>query len=94
MVRLTRTLFSRAFGLSRSSLYRPFGQTARKGDARLVAAIKDVLATKPGYGYRQVTNRLRRKRIVVNNKRVLRLMREHNLLSKPLRRPKFAARNR
>ena len=89
MVRLTRTFFSRAFGLSRSSLYRPFGEKPRKGDVRLVAAIKDILATKPRYGYRQVTNRLRRKRVVVNNKRVLRLMRTHGLLCKPLRRPRW-----
>lgn len=89
MVRLTRVLLARALRLSRSSIYRPITSNARKGDVRLVAAIKDVLAKHPRYGYRQVTDKLQRKRIVVNNKRVLRLMRAHALLCKPLRRPKW-----
>ncbi len=38
-------------------------------------------------GYRQVTNRLRRKRIAINAKRSLRLMRSHDLQNKPLWRP-------
>lgn len=88
-VRLTRTLLSRAFGLPRSAFYRPPERKPRVGDLRLVAAIKDVLATKPRYGYRQVTNRLRRNEVIVNNKRVLRLMRLHGLLAKRLRRPKW-----
>jgi len=34
----------------------------------------------PGYGYRRVTHELRRRGYVVNHKRVLRLMRDDNLL--------------
>jgi putative transposase len=34
----------------------------------------------PAYGYRQMTHELRRRGLVVNHKRVLRLMREDNLL--------------
>lgn len=88
MVRLTRTVFSRAFDLPRSALYRPFGRKPRDGDARLLVAIKDVLLKHPRYGYRQITNRLR-KRETINSKRVIRLMRTHNLLAKPPRRPKW-----
>lgn len=89
MVRLTRVLLARALRLSRSALYRPIVANHRKGDLRIVAAIKDVLAKRPRFGYRQVTDQLRRRRIFVNDKRVLRLMRAHGLLCKPLRRPKW-----
>ncbi len=88
MVRLTRTAFARAWNLPRSAFYRPVAPRPRKGDARLVTAIKEVLIKHPRYGYRQVTNRLR-KRETINSKRVMRLMRVHNLLAKPLRRPKW-----
>ncbi len=88
MVRLTRTAFSRAWDFPRAAFYRPFAPEPRKGDARLVTAIKEVLIKHPRYGYRQVTNRLR-KRETVNSKRVMQLMRVHNLLAKPLRRPKW-----
>ncbi len=89
MVRLTITIFSRAFNIPRSAFYRPAQPPLRKGDLRVVAAIKDILIKHPRYGYRQVTNRLRRKRIVINIKRTLRLMRSHDLQHKPLRRPKW-----
>lgn len=89
LVRLTRTMFSRAFGIPRSAFYRAFGPKIRSGDPRLVAAIKDVLAVRPRSGYRQVTSRLQRRGMVVNTKRVLRLMRERGLLAKLPRRPKW-----
>ena len=89
MVRLTITIFSRAFNIPRSAFYRAAQPVPRKGDLRLVAAIKDILIKHPRYGYRQVTNRLRRKRIVINVKRTLRLMRLHDLQTKPLRRPRW-----
>ena len=79
MVRLTITIFSRAFNIPRSAFYRAAQPPPRKGDLRVVAAIKDILIKHPRYGYRQVTNRLRRKRIVINVKRTLRLMRLHDL---------------
>lgn len=87
MVRLTVTIFSRAFNIPRSAFYRPAERAPRQGDARMVAAIKDVLLKHPRYGYRQVTDRLRRKRIEINVKRTLRLMRSYQLQNKPLRRP-------
>jgi putative transposase len=89
MVRLTIAFFPRAFNLPRSAFYRAAQPATRKGDARLVAVIKDILLKHPRYGYRQVTHRLRRKRIAINPKRTLRLMRSHDLQNKPLRRPKW-----
>jgi putative transposase len=89
MVRLTITIFSRAFNIPRSAFYRPAQRRERDGDARLVAVIKDVLIQHPRYGYRQVTDRLRRRRVPINVKRTLRLMRFHGLQNKPLRRPKW-----
>jgi putative transposase len=89
MVRLTITIFSRAFSIPRSAFYRAAQSAPRKGDLRLIAAIKDILLKHPRYGYRQVTNRLRRKRITINAKRTRRLMRFHDLQTKPLRRPRW-----
>lgn len=89
MVRLTITIFSRAFKIPRSAFYRVVRPAPRKSDARLVAVIKDILIKHPRYGYRQVTNRLRRRRITINVKRTLRLMRCHDLQNKPLRRPRW-----
>jgi putative transposase len=89
MVRLTIALFSRAFNIPRSAFYRVAQPPTRKGDTRLVAVIKDILLKHPRYGYRQVTNRLRRERIAINAKRTLRLMRCHDLQNKPLRRPRW-----
>jgi putative transposase len=89
MVRLTIAIFSRAFNIPRSAFYRAIEPSPRRGDLRMVAAIKDILIKHPRYGYRQVTNRLRRKRIAINAKRTLRLMRSHDLQTKPLRRPKW-----
>lgn len=43
----------------------------------------------PAYGYRRITAQLRREGVVVNHKRVLRLMREDNLLC--LRHRRFVA---
>lgn len=89
MVRLTIMIFSRAFDIPRSAFYRKAQPPPRKGDLRLVAAIKDVLIKHPRYGYRQVSDRLHRKRITINVKRTLRLMRSYGLQIKPLRRPKW-----
>lgn len=89
MVRLTVTIFSRAFNIPRSAFYRAAQLPPRKGDAHVVAVIKDILIKHPRYGYRQVTDRLRRRHITINVKRTLRLMRCHALQNKPLRRPKW-----
>jgi putative transposase len=89
MVRLTITIFSRAFNIPRSAFYRAAQPPGREGDPGVVAVIKDILIKHPRYGYRQVTDRLRRRRIIINVKRTLRLMRSHELQNKTLRRPKW-----
>lgn len=43
-------------------------------------AIQKIALKMPAYGYRRVTAELRRQKLVVNHKRVLRLMRQDNLL--------------
>lgn len=77
-----------AAGISRSSYYRRW-QRRKPNDERM--ALQDrlqALALKYRfYGYRPVTKLLKREGWVVNHKRVLRLMREDNLLS--LRRRKY-----
>jgi len=75
------TLVAAALAISRSSLYyrkRARGSRAdRQGDEQIVAAC----GAKPAYGYRRVSWWLRRKEgLVVNRKRVLRVMRERDLL--------------
>jgi putative transposase len=75
------TLVAAALVISRSSLYyrqRPRGSRAdRRWDGEIVAACGE----KPAYGYRRVSWWLRRKEgLVVNRKRVLRVMRERGLL--------------
>ncbi|MGC1380067.1 MAG: IS3 family transposase [Candidatus Baltobacteraceae bacterium] len=76
---MTIAIFSRAFNIPRSAFYRAIEPSPRRGDLRVVAVIKDILIKHPRYGYRQVTNCLRRKRIAINAKRTLRLMRSHDL---------------
>jgi len=74
------TLVAAALTISRASLYyrkRARGSRAdRRWDGEIVAAC----GVKPAYGYRRVTWWLRRKEgLVVNRKRVLRVMRERGL---------------
>jgi putative transposase len=83
MVRQGRpaTLVAATLEISRSSLYyrkKPRGSRAdRQHDEQIVLACGD----KPAYGYRRVAWWLRRKEnLVVNRKRVLRVMRERGLL--------------
>ena len=56
-----------------------------KADADLRVRIEDVLAEFPTYGYRRVTHELRRRGLVVNHKRVARVMREHALSPRRVR---------
>jgi transposase InsO family protein len=59
------------------------GPKPEVGDDEIVAAIREVLAATPfhGEGYRKVRARLAHRGLRVGGKRVLRLMREHNLLA-------------
>src|SRR6476660_240020 len=77
----TATLVAATLAISRSSLYyrkKPRGSRAdRSSDEQIVVACGEKLA----YGYRRVAWWLRRKEgLVVNRKRVLRVMRERGLL--------------
>ena len=82
----------RAWRIARSGVYRqrtPSSAPRRRGpmgalsDAALTAAIKAVLAASPfhGEGHRKVWARLRYAGIRTSLRRVLRLMREHDLLA-------------
>lgn len=69
--------------LPRSTFYkRPhagYRATREKADTDLRVRIEDILAEFPAYGYRRVTHELRRRGLVVNHKRVARVMREYAL---------------
>ncbi len=70
-------------GLARSSYYyQPKGLCAekRKAEADLQGRIEEIALRFPRYGYRRMTAQLRREGFLVNHKRVLRLMRESDLL--------------
>jgi len=69
--------------LARSSFYyRPKAKSPdrMKAEADLVDIIEAICLEFPRYGYRRVTKQLQREGWVVNHKKVLRLMRESNLL--------------
>jgi len=68
--------------VSRAGYYRHFGPHApAREDADLRDLIQREALAHRHYGYRRVTQALRRQGLIVNAKRVLRLMREDNLLS-------------
>jgi putative transposase len=74
--------------LARSSFYyKPRGKDARKrADADLRDRIETACLGFPRYGYRRITVALKRQNLHVNHKRVLRLMRESDLLCRVKRR--------
>ena len=73
-------------GVSRASYYRHWRQVApRREETELRDRLQRVAITHRHYGYRRLTELLRRAGWAVNHKRVLRLMRTDNLLC--LRRP-------
>lgn len=79
-----------AAGLSRATFYRyrDTGEPVHP-DIELRDQVQRVALEFPAYGYRRITAQLRRDGVVVNHKRVLRLMREDNLLC--LRHRRFVA---
>jgi putative transposase len=77
-----------AVPISRAGYYRYFDEHApQQAAVTLRDAIQKVALQDRCYGYRRVAAELRQQGIVVNHKRVLRVMREDNLLS--LRKRKF-----
>jgi transposase InsO family protein len=74
--------------VGRAGFYRSFQEHApRQAETELRDRIQRVALENRFYGYRRVAAELRRQGIVVNHKRVLRVMREDNLLS--LRKRRF-----
>lgn len=72
-------------GLARSTYYdEPKGQPLE--EARLVARITEICAEWPRYGYRRVTAQLHSEGLIVNHKKVMRLMKENGLSVRPRRR--------
>jgi len=68
-------------GVSRAGFYRHWEESApQQADTSLRDAIQQVIVERRFYGYRRVQQELRRRGQWVNAKRVLRLMREDNLL--------------
>jgi putative transposase len=73
-------------GVSRAGYYRHFQASApARADADLRDTIQHLSLKHPHYGYRRITAALARLDIVVNGKRVQRLMREDNLLAQRFR---------
>jgi putative transposase len=76
-------------GVSRASYYRRFQARApREADVELTSQIQLLSLRYKFYGYRRITAVLRRSGLVINAKRVQRLMREDNLIK--LRRKPFS----
>ena len=87
---LSLTEMCQLLELSRAQYYRlKSGVTKEDNDLELREQIQQIALDWPAYGYRRITAELHRQAIVVNHKRVLRLMREDNLLS--LRKKKFVS---
>lgn len=75
----------KVLSLARCTLYR--GSLGSPDDVRLRDRIQQIALEMPSYGYRRISKELMRQGVQVNHKRVLRLMREDNLLC--LRKRKF-----
>ncbi len=75
-------------GISRSTYYyRPKGNLEKKKrDADIADAIEKICYEHPYYGYRRVTAALRRKGMVVNHKKVLKIMKKMGIQCRKARR--------
>jgi len=66
--------------IARSTFYYHLATQPSVGDTDLLDSIEAICLEFPRYGYRRVTAELKRRHIIVNHKRVLRLMRQSDLL--------------
>jgi len=73
-------LICTVLGVSRSWYYASTRRSTRGGDEELAGLIETIIVRYPGYGHRRITAALRRDGLLVNRKRVLRVMRERSLL--------------
>ena len=76
------TKLGEAVGLSRVTIWRHLQEpmSAAHDDLELRSQIQSVALEMRSYGYRPITEELHRRGVIVNHKRVLRLLREDNLL--------------
>ena len=74
-------------GISRSTYYDP--SIAARDDTAIVEAIAAICDEFECYGWRRVRAELRHRGVVVNHKKIRRLMREHDL--QPRRRRRYVA---
>jgi putative transposase len=74
-------------GIARSTFYD--APSVKVADGEIIAGIRGICDEFEGYGYRRVTAALRHQGLVVNGKKVRRLMREHGL--QPRRRRRYVA---
>jgi len=76
------TKLGEAVGLSRSTIWRQLRQpsTSNEDELELRSQIQTIALEMRTYGYRPITAELHRRGVKVNHKRVLRLLREDNLL--------------
>ena len=82
-----------AVGLSRSTIFRHLhssGSSVSQHEVALRGQIQSVALEMRAYGYRPITKELQRRGVIVNHKRVLRLLRQDNLLC--MRRQAFVPR--
>ena len=75
-------------GISRSTYYyRPKKNIAKeKRDADIADAIEDIATEFPSYGYRRITAALKRRGMVLNHKKVLKIMKEMGIQCRKRRR--------
>jgi putative transposase len=74
-------LLAEALSVSRATYYRlRAGSAAPDDDTELRDQVQRLALEWPAYGYRRITAALRRRGLTANHKRVLRFMREDNLL--------------
>jgi len=71
--------------IARSTFYYRRKTASLAKDADLIDRIEAICLDFPGYGYRRVTEQLKHDEVVINHKRVLRLMRESDLLCRARR---------
>ena len=63
--------------------YKPKGNLEKKKhDADIADAIEEIASDFPSYGYRRITAALRRKGMIVNHKKVLKIMKKMDIQSR------------
>jgi transposase InsO family protein len=71
--------------IARSTFYYRCKAASREKDTDIIDRIEAICLEFPGYGYRRVTKQLQHEERVINHKKVLRLMRESDLLCRARR---------